>query len=340
MRGEARRGEASVRGGAQRLCVAWCMQCIGSAWSAALLRSAQHDAARHIMARGSRARIVVRALLPVSIAVARVGWGSSDPSGSVPSRASGQCRAMLSASAGGILGPSGSVASGAPGWCRAVLSASAGGSWARPALCRAVRLAGVGSCCRVGWEDPGAHPALCRAVRLASVVPCCPRRLGGSWGPSGSLATSAPDAPDWRSGQGVGTSESGAQPPVGRTKIFSEGPKWTWTFANFFLHWTFSVRVAPSVGLRPSSLQLQIHRSGIHWFQGFTGFRYSPVGFSSRIHQCARRAGLEADPRVGTSESGAQPPIGRTKIFSEGPKWTWTFMNFFLHWTFLARVAP
>jgi hypothetical protein len=81
----------------------------------------------------------------------------------------------------------------------------------------------------------------------------------------------------------VGTSESGAQPPVGRTKIFSDGPKWTWTFANFFLHWTFSARVAPSVGLRPSSLQLQIHRSGIQQFQGFTSLIHqsdSAVGFT------------------------------------------------------------
>jgi hypothetical protein len=44
----------------------------------------------------------------------------------------------------------------------------------------------------------------------------------------------------------VGTSESGAQPPVGRTKIFSEGSKWTWTFANFFLHWTFWPGCPPS----------------------------------------------------------------------------------------------
>jgi hypothetical protein len=59
---------------------------------------------------------------------------------------------------------------------------------------------------------------------------------------------------------------------------------------------------------------------GIHWFgftsSGFSSFRDSPVGFSSRIHQCARRAGLEAGPRVGTSESGAQPPVGRTKNIS------------------------
>jgi hypothetical protein len=44
----------------------------------------------------------------------------------------------------------------------------------------------------------------------------------------------------------VGTSESGAQPPVGRTKIFSEGPKRPWTFANFFLHWTFWPGCPPS----------------------------------------------------------------------------------------------
>jgi hypothetical protein len=144
----------------------------------------------------------------------------------------------------------------------------------------------------------------------------------------------------------VGTSESGAQPRIGRTKIFSEGPKWTWTFANFFLHWTFSARVPPSVGLRSGGAEWPIHRSGIHRSDspvGFTGRIHrsdSPVGFTGRIHRCARRAGLEAGPRVGTSESGAQPRIGRTKIFSEGPKWTWTFANFFLHWTFSARVAP
>jgi hypothetical protein len=42
----------------------------------------------------------------------------------------------------------------------------------------------------------------------------------------------------------------------------------------------------------------------------------SAVGFTSMIHQCAQCARLEADPRVGTSESGAQPPVGRTKNIS------------------------
>jgi hypothetical protein len=73
---------------------------------------------------------------------------------------------------------------------------------------------------------------------------------------------------------------------------------------------------------------------------GFSSFRDSPVRFTGLIHQCAQRAGLETDPRVGTSESGAQPPAGRTKIFSEGPKWTWTFANFFLHWTFRPGCPP
>jgi hypothetical protein len=126
------RGGTSGRGGAQRLCVAWCMQCRDSAWSATLLRSAQHDTAWHSMARGSRARIVVRELLPVSIAVARAGredpgpclplcravrlasvescsprrpGGSRALPGSAQSRASGQRRVVLAASAERILGP-------------------------------------------------------------------------------------------------------------------------------------------------------------------------------------------------------------------------------------------
>jgi hypothetical protein len=99
---------------------------------------------------------------------------------------------------------------------------------------------------RVGWEDPGLCPHLCRAACLAGVGSCSPRRLGGSWALPASAPSSAPDAPDSWPDPRVGTSESGAQPPVGRTKIFSEGPKWTWTFANFFLHWTFSAWCPPS----------------------------------------------------------------------------------------------
>jgi hypothetical protein len=140
----------------------------------------------------------------------------------VPSGAPGQCCVVLAASAGRILGP--------------VRLCVERRTWL--VLCRARR---------VGWEDPGPRPALCRAAHLACVKTrirrrlggswalsaslasgtpgwcwvMLPRRLGGSWALSASLASSAPDAPDWRPGPRVGTSESGAQPPVGRAKNIS-----------------------------------------------------------------------------------------------------------------------
>jgi hypothetical protein len=70
-------------------------------------------------------------------------------------------------------------------------------------------------------SDPGPCPPLRRTARPAGVGSCSPRRLGGSRALSASVPSSAPDAPDWRPGPRVGTSESGAQPPVGRAKNIS-----------------------------------------------------------------------------------------------------------------------
>jgi hypothetical protein len=78
---------------------------------------------------------------------------------------------------------------------------------------------------RVGWEDPWPCPApwhtLRRCTGSALREAHCQRQLGGSWALLASVPSSAPDAPDWWSGPRVGTSESGAQPPVGRTKNIS-----------------------------------------------------------------------------------------------------------------------
>jgi hypothetical protein len=101
----------------------------------------------------------------------------------------------------------------------------------------------------------------------------------GGLGPFCSF-DSAPSAPDWRPGTRVGTSESGAQPPVGRTKIFSEGPKRPWTFMKKKRHSRAKTRCETKRTDTPYADRRHCHRTpgGGPWL----------VLFHRECAQCAR----------------------------------------------------
>jgi hypothetical protein len=126
----------------------------------------------------------------------RVGWEDPGPRPALCRAAHLACvKTRIRRRLGGSWALSASLASGTPGWCWVMLPRRLGGSWALSA------------------SLASGTPGWCWVM--------LPRRLGGSWALSASLASSAPDAPDWRPGPRVGTSESGAQPPVGRAKNIS-----------------------------------------------------------------------------------------------------------------------